>query len=120
MVPKTQCLVKQSGGPIFFFLLTILRYGYLVPGNWFKLINSSFTSHSTLLNISCMQVLPFFIIYYSNIFLIFDKYFKNKENFSFNFIYPLLGYLMPSLMNDNFDLEYLPLIIALGLFNPKI
>lgn len=77
-------------------------------------------SHSTPLKYLVYAGIPFFLIYYKNIFSLFSIYFKNREKFSFNFIYPLLGYFVPSAMNDNFDLAYLPIIIALGLFNPRM
>jgi hypothetical protein len=76
-------------------------------------------SHSTVLKYLVYAGLPFFIFYYKNIIKIFSTYFKSRDKFSFNFLYPLLGYLVPSLMNDNFDIAYLPLMIALGMFNPK-
>lgn len=76
-------------------------------------------SHSTVLKYLVYAGLPFFIFYYKNIFSIIRIYFSNRTKFTFNFLYPLIGYLIPSFMNDNFDIAYLPLMIALGMFNPK-
>jgi hypothetical protein len=89
-------------------------------GTWQRVYVGGFqlASHSTILKYLVYAGVPFFILFYKNIISIFFIYFRNREKFSFNFLYPLLGYLVPSVMNDNFDIAYLPLMIALGLFNP--
>ena len=105
------------GAHILYF---IMNPGIWLFGTWQSVHVGPFilASHSTVLRYLVYAGIPFFILFYKNIFSIFSTYFKEKESFSFNFLYPLLGYLVPSLMNDNYDLAYLPLMLALGLFNP--
>ena len=72
-------------------------------------------SHNTFLRYLIYAGIPFFFFFYRNIFRLFKHYFKNKQTMHFNYLYPLIGYLVPSAMNDNYDTNYLPLILALGL-----
>ena len=73
------------------------------------------SSHNTFLKYLIYAGVPFFIYYYQNIYNLFKYYFKNRKSMHFNYLYPLIGYLIPSTMNDNFDMNYLPLMIALGI-----
>ncbi len=94
--------------------------GIWLYGTWKPVYVGPFilASHSTVLRYLVYAGVPFFLLFNKNIITIFSTYFKNREGFTFNFLYPLLGYLIPSLMNDNYDMAYLPLFIALGMFNP--
>ena len=88
-------------------------------GTWEEIIvvGHVLAPHSTPLKFLVYAGIPFFIIYYFTIFRLIKYYFKKRDILTFNILYPLIGYLIPSLMNDNIDLRYLPLFLALGLFN---
>ena len=77
------------------------------------------TSHCTFLKYLIYAGIPFFLIFYKNIYNLFKYFFKNKKLLGFNYLYPLIGYLIPSTMNDNFDFNYLPLMLALGMAMTK-
>ena len=76
-------------------------------------------SHSTPIGYLVYGGLPFFILFYWSIYSLFKYYFKNRNILNFNLLYPLIGYLIPSLMNNNNDIRYLPIMLALALYNPN-
>ena len=80
-----------------------------------KIGNLFITSHNTLLKYLIYAGVPFFFFYYKNIYNLFKYYFNNKKFMSLNYLYPLIGYLVPSVMNDNFDTNYLPFMLLLGM-----
>ena len=82
--------------------------------NSIKVGNVYLSSHSTVLKFLIYAGIPFFFFFYKNIYDLFKYYYKNKQFMSFNYLYPLIGYLIPSIMNDNYDTDYLPFMLGLG------
>ena len=88
-------------------------------GKWWKgttKVNQfQLASHSTFLRYLVYAGIPFFVIFYRNILNLIKSYYKFKNTNNFNFLYPIIGYIIPSTMNDNYDIHYLPLTLALGM-----
>ncbi len=88
-------------------------------GTW-RYLNISghiLSSHSIIVKYLVFGGIPFFLFFYVTIFQLFRYYFRKKDILNFNILYPVIGYLIPSTMNDNIDFLYFPIILSLGLFN---